>query len=343
MQKKKMVLCDPEADYAQQMAAYLEKDKDFPWEVVVLTDTEGVSGALDSFEAEVLLIAESVFEEDFVDCSVRHTFLLNESGTLRFQQVQNIDKYQEAEKVKLQLLKLFAEQEEKVFPMLQNVSETKVIGFYTPVKRCLQTGLAITCGQLLAQRKRVLYLNFDNYVGYPWLEEEVEGDLTTLLYYLEENSQRFVLHLKSLLHYRGNWAYIVPMQNSADLPYIGQEEWMKLLSLCKFSGLFDYIILDLNESMQGLFGILQQCHLLFTIVKEDTISKNKLEKYAFLLKQRGCENVKEKTVELVIPESVKALTDPDDYIKGELAEYAKKILEEYVKKKPEVNDKKHGV
>ena len=326
MRKKRLALCDPEADYAQQMAAYLEKDKDFPWEVIVFTKKEGLEASFG--EADVLLIAESVVGEEMMEYSARHVVLLNESGTIRFPQVHNIDKYQAAEKVKAQLLKLYAEQEEKVFPVLQNVSETKVIGFYSPVKRCLQTGTAIACGQLLARGNRVLYLNFENYVGYSWLEEEPEGDLATLLYYLDEDSQRFMLRLKSLLRYRGDWAYIVPMQNSVDLPFIREEEWMQLINRCRFSGMFDYIILDLNESLQGLFGILQQCHLILTIVKEDATAGKKLEKYAFLLKQRGCENVKEKTVELVIPANIKVPADPEDCVRGELAEYARKILEE---------------
>lgn len=343
MRKKRMVLWDPEADYAQQMAAYLEKDKDFPWEVAVFTNKEGVDAFLQDVEAEVLLAAESAAGSALATYPVRHVLLLNESGMVRFPQVQNIDKYQEAEKVKMQLLRLYAEGEENVLPILQTTGEAGVIGFYSPIRRCLQTGMAITCGQLIARDKRVLYLNFESYVGCPWLEEGAEGDLSALLYYLEEDSQRFSLHLKSLLHFQGNWAYIVPMQNSMNLPCIGEEEWLKLINRCRFSGLFDYIVLDLNDSMQGLIGILQQCQLIFTIVKEDAAGRNKLEKYMYLLKQRGCEHVKEKTVEIQLPAFGKLPLHPEDYTRGELAEYAKKILEECAEKKTEVDDKIYGI
>jgi len=337
LHKKKMVLCDPEADYAQQMAAYLEMDKDFPWEVEIFTKKEGLSESLEEIKADVLLMAESLLEENtkeaeaVINDAASCVLLLNESGTLQFSNFPNIDKYQEAEQVKAELLKLYAVKTDKVFPVLQTTQAARIIGFYSPVRRCLQTATAITYGKLLARSNRVLYLNFESYVSHLWLEENGKGDLAVLLYYLDEELQRFILHLKSLLHFQGDWAYIIPMRNSADIPCVKEEEWLKLIKQCSLSGLFDYILLDLSESMQGLLSILQQCHRIFTIVKEDRAGKAKMEKYLFLLQQRGCEDVKDKSTQLLIPALGKLPVNPEEYLRGELAEYVEKILEEQEK------------
>lgn len=45
MEHKILALCDPEEDYAEQLSAYLQSYREFPWEVVVYT---GISQLADS-------------------------------------------------------------------------------------------------------------------------------------------------------------------------------------------------------------------------------------------------------------------------------------------------------
>ena len=327
MRKKKLILCDPEADYAQQMAAFLQKDKDFPWEVTVYSAFNDAEELLEKCPEGVLLLAESLAGEELPVLFAGRMVLLNESGEIRFPQIKHINKYQEAENVRKELIRLFARQETKVYPVLQSQKEVKVIGLYSPVRRCLQTSFAITYSQLLAESSKVLYLNFGYYGDMPQLEaQEPELDLGALMYYLGTEQDKFFLHMKSMIRTLGNWDYISTIRNGTDIPGIDGEEWMKLLRRCEHLGEYDYIILDLNESMQGLFDILRQCGLIFTIGKEDAVSCYKLKKYEYLLERNGYRDVKEKTRRLMLPEFKRLPEYLEEYTRGELAEYVRESI-----------------
>lgn len=343
LKQRKLVLCDPEADYAQQMAAFLERDKDFPWEVTVYTGREGLEHFLEGLSAEVLLLAESLVGETLPECAVGQTVLLNESGVIRFPEIININKYQEAENVRRELLKLFVQQEEKIYPVLRSIRETGVIGFYSPIRRCLQTGFAIAYSQLLAENGRVLYLNFEHYASLPWMDQDEEGDLAALLYYLDGEKYKFMLHMKSMLRSQGNWDYIAPMRNGTNLSCVREEDWLKLINRCRLSGEYDYIVLDLNESMQGLLNILGQCNLIYTIVKEDAVAQYKLEKYEHLLERKGCGDIKERTVKLALPIFSGLSVYPEDYTKGELAEYVIKVIKQHNERMRTDSQDRHNV
>lgn len=330
MRRKKLILCDGEADYAQQMAAFLEKDKDFPWEVAVYSawqDAERNAAVRNS--GDILLVAESLIGEELPCVLNGQLVLLNESGVVRFPQVKQINKYQEAENVRKELLRIFARQETVVYPALQTEKETGIIGFYSPVRRCLQTGLAITCGQLLAEKGRVLYMNFGYYAGLPQMEaQEPESDLGALMYYLDAEQNKFLLHMKSMLRTIGNWDYIAVMRNGTDLPGIVREDWLELIRRCQKLGEYDYIVLDLNESMQGLFDVLRLCGLIFTIEKEDAVSQHKLKKYEYVLEKNGYQDVEEKSMRLILPQFERLPGALEEYTRGELAEYAREIIRE---------------
>ena len=54
------------------------------------------------------------------------------------------------------------------------------------------------------------------------------------------------------------------------------EEWTGLLEKIEDLGEYEYVILDLSESMQGLFDILRKCKKVFTSVGKDRMAERKL-------------------------------------------------------------------
>ena len=253
--------------------------------------------------------------------------LLNESGEVRFPGIRNIDKYQDAENVRRELLKIYAEGEEKAFPALPYTGKTRVIGFYSPAGRCLQTGFSIAYGQQLAEKERVLYLNFEMFPSFPWLSAEAgDGELAALLYYLDGDSHKFRTHLRSMLHCLENWKYIPSMRNAENVPTVKGEDWIRLLDRCRQSGEFEYMVLDLNDSMQGLLNVLGQCDLIYTIQREDAVGRYKQERYENLLEKKGWTELQNRAIKLILPEFPDLPLYPEDYTKGKLAEYAREIV-----------------
>lgn len=330
MEQKALVLCDPEMDYAQQMAGFLEKGRDFPWKVIVCSGKKELEQVFVGASVEVVVIAESLIREALPEYPVEQLVLLNESGCLRFSEIINIDKYQEADHVKRELLNLYARRQGSIYPVLGRSSPAACVAFYSPVRRCLQTGTAITYGLLLSETKRILYLNFESYAYFVENEEESEADLASLLYYVDASEEEFAVRLRAICKSMGNWDYVLPMHNVENLAVTDSGEWIKLITKCRSLKTYDLILLDLNDNIQGLFEILRQCDRIYTITKADRAAEKKQERYAYLVKKKMYEDILQRTVFLQIPSMSRLPEELEEYSRGELAEYVYRelILEE---------------
>jgi hypothetical protein len=61
----------------------------------------------------------------------------------------------------------------------------KVIGGYSPVRRCGQSSFLKNLGQVLGRNSKVLYLSFDPFSGQQTSDESGRHDLQDLLYFLK--------------------------------------------------------------------------------------------------------------------------------------------------------------
>lgn len=323
MKHKLLVFCDAEDDYAQHMSEYLCRKGDFPWEVRVYTQMGDVKDI--EKEIDVLLIAESIYTTWQEDVCANQVIVLCENGTFQKGQVISIDKYQSAEKVKQRLLELYGE--ERLIGSLSegDTERVKIIGMYSPVRRCLQTTFALTYGQLLAEKHKTLYLSFEYYgQRMEWTQPKEDG-LSRLLYFLQEESS-FPAHVRSAVGKLGNLDYVAPMINGEKLLYVTLQEWKTLLKKLVDSGEYEYIVLDLSENMQGLFEVLRLCDRVYTIVKDDMLARCKVNQYEQLLAIQEYEDVKKKTSKYMLPVFRKLPSDIEQYTKGELADYVREML-----------------
>ena len=330
MEHKLLVLCDPEKDYVQHMADYLRRKKDMDWDVCIFTAKEELQKFCAEEAIEILLISETAYGEYVKELPVKLPVLLNESGIVREKRMANIDKYQSAEKVWQELLRLYMEKSGETFPKVGGWKKGKLIGMYSPVRRCLQSTFALTMGQLLAEKHSTLYVSFEFYAGLEAWQERSGQDLSVLLYYQQNRPESFGTQLQTLVKKIGNLDYVSSMANGENLLYITPEQWKSLIQALLNSGDYEYIILDLSESIQGLFEILRLCHKIYTIVREDSRASLKMSRYEQLLSLLEYEDVKEKTARCHLPMFRKLPGEVESYSKGELAQFVRDLLEKEV-------------
>ena len=154
--------------------------------------------------------------------------------------------------------------------MIRHGEECRLIGCYTPISRCLQTTFSLMFGQLLARRHKVLYLNFENYPGLDrMLGRSFRGTIADLLYYNECAREKLTAQLALLTENLNGLDYIPPMKSFTELKAVLEDQWIGLFHSLEEVTDYEYIILDLSESAEGLFRILRECDRIFTIVRED--------------------------------------------------------------------------
>ncbi|MBQ2804003.1 MAG: hypothetical protein IJF07_08910 [Lachnospiraceae bacterium] len=331
MDKKRhlVVFCDTEEEYAQLFAEYLRRQRGMPWELHTYTVVEEMLTKEQHSHILILVVSENAFTENLSGLQPVRMVILNESGVIRWENVTNINKYQQAEGVWKELLEIYMEIAEEQLPCLKRDYHTRFVGMYSPIHRCLQTSFAITMGQMLSWEHKTLYLNFEHYAGITELLPDMQSrDLADLLYFLSAQKEKFRLRFQTIVQRKGNMDYIPPMKTGQNLLAITEMEWLGLLQKIEELGNYEYVILDLSESMQGVFEILRMCTRIYTLTKEERIAQSKLMQYEHMLALYEYSDVLEKTKWCNIPKIYRLPEQIEQYTKGELAEYVKKEIKE---------------
>ena len=213
-----------------------------------------------------------------------------------------MDKYQTAEYIVREVMFYCTEHLAVSIPRPLLKTETKLIGFYSPVKRCLQTSFALTMGQLLADKYKVLYLNMEGCSGLSGrLAPGEGGELTELIYYAHNLSGKLLYRMESLIRRVGELEYVPPVLSAEDLSLVSGNEWRELLSQIGGKCSYDYILLDLSDQIRGLRELLKQCSIVYTLVEDHPIDGIKIREYEADLRASGYGEVLDKTRQCRLP------------------------------------------
>lgn len=283
-------------------------------------------------EATVLLVSQPLYERYGGEWEAGRRIILSE-GRDGPPGEQWIDKYQSVEAVVRKVLELASDA--GLLPPAARAGGRegmKLIGVYSPVGRCLQTTFSFTLGQLLARKHRVLYLNFECFSGFgKMLRQEFQADLSDLIYFLHNRDGRFPYRLEGMTQKLNGLDYIPPAFSCLDLQRVEKEEWLALLDELGQSGLYEYVILDLSEVINGLFDILRLCSRVYTIVRDDGFAAAKQEQYEALLTCLDHEDILENTKKCRLPLFRQLPQGLEGLTRGELADLVRGLIEEDLK------------
>ncbi len=331
MKKNILALCDTEREYVSHFMDYLHRPsvmENFPFEVRVYTDGKSLERIGKGEEAVFLLIAQSLYERrDGWEAS--HILVLAEDMAGP-PEVPWIGKYQPMEAVVRRIIELSVQT--GILPPASGpgrAGSLKLIGIYSPVGRCLQTTFSFTLGQLLARNHKVLYLNFECFSGLGrMLRREFRADLSDLIYFIHNKDGRFPYRLEGMAQKVCGMDFVPPVFSCMDLMKIEKEEWLTLLDELESCGMYEYILLDLTESVQGLFELLKRCSQIYTIVKEDGFAEAKQEHYEELLRCMELEEILSKTRKCRLPIFRTLPAELENLTHGELAGAVGKLIRE---------------
>lgn len=332
MRHKIMAICDTEEGYAFRMAEYLLEKVKLPYTLHLFTAVEELEKFVGREEIEILLIAESAWRllrEAYVRNQVAQMFVLQESGEAVPEDMRCISKYQSPELVVREMLNVIADGGGwKDYPEAVDTA-AKMIGIYSPVKRCLQTSFALSLGQLLAKEHKTIYLNFEMYSGLgELLRREYQTDMMDVMYYFQNAREKLALRLPTIIQNAGGLDYIPPMQYSLGIKEVPGEQWLALCRDLAAIGEYEYMILDLDDGIDGLFDLLKNCQKIYTITKDDPFAQAKLGQYERMLQHEELEEISEKTVKCRFPIFRQLPDSLDMMTHGELAGYVKSIIKE---------------
>ena len=332
MTQKIFAICDLEEAYAFRLTEYMLEKIRLPYTLHLFTKVEELQIFAQQERIEILLIAESalkMLKEEYVRQQVAQIIVLQENNTVQREDIPCISKFQSPDKIVETLSELIADLPNWNFGEVETDMAVKLIGIYSPIKRCLQTTFALTMGQILAKEHRTLYINFENYSGFgQMLKREFSMDMMDLMYYFRCAKDKLPLRLPSITQNINGLDYIPPIQSLAGVREANGMQWLELCEHVAGIGQYEYIILDLDDGIEGLFDLLRHCYKIYTITKEDSFAVAKISQYEQILRFNELEEIAEKTVKCRFPTFKEVPVNLELMTHGELAGYVKAIVRE---------------
>lgn len=332
MKQKVFAICDIEEAYAFRLTEYMLEKVRLPYTLHLFTKVEELQNFIQRQRIEILLIAESALQmirEEYIKQQAAQIFVLQESDTPGREGMYCISKFQSPEKIVEVLSDSIEESSDWNFGEVTENTAVRLIGLYSPIKRCLQTSFALTMGQILAREHRTLYFNFENYSGFgQMLKRDFAVDMMDLMYYFRCAKDKLPLRLPSVVQNINGLDYIPPMQSLAGMGEVNGSQWLELCLHIAGIGQYEYIIMDLDDGMEGLFDLLRHCYKIYTITRDDSFAVAKISQYEQILKFNELEEIADKTVKCRFPVFRDVPANLDMMTHGELAGYVKAIVRE---------------
>lgn len=324
--KREMVLIGhPEREYSERLSNYINEHGLLPFETVSFSEKGKLSRFSNGNRIPAIVIPpewKDMLKK--IDSSVKVLYLTEEEDSDA--EGETVCRYHPADYLAERICELTGVTYGRARALN---GKTRLIGIYSPVGRCLKTSFSLTLGQMLANRYRVLYLNFENYSGFgKILGYSKPADMADLLYYFLNLSDEFSGKMEEVMMHIGGLDVIPPALSFMDMESILESEWDYFLNTLIEKGNYDYIILDLSDYVKGLYNILSRCSYIYTMVPGDGVAMAKIEQYEVLLSNLHYGEILDRTRKVTPPVFRKLPIHPEELIHSELAEYTKKVTED---------------
>lgn len=324
MYGKNLVICDCEEQYAKNLLQVLSHVHQTETSLYLFYTIQELKKFSEQKRIDCLLISsdyeqaqreEIPAEKKYVLVREKQPLAEGEIGIFRYQSAENIwRKMQQKKEKKRSVVRMDPQstprhekrEEARIYIRQETINESKtmanvngrLIGVYSPIHRIGKTKFALELGKKLAEKGPVLYLNLETYSGGEgYFPEQQKENLGDLIYYSRQEQLNLGMRISMMAGQLGKLDYIEPMCFLQDLKGVSQEEWIGLLQQILHQCIYKKIILDLGDSVNGLFEILAFCDVVYTPYIEDRISRMKLIQYTENLRKTGMDGIIEKTIQ----------------------------------------------
>ncbi len=331
MKKNVFAICDEEKAYACHLAEYVNEKKLTPFEAQAFTSVTSLLSYAADHEIGILLISAHLVTGEIRALPVGRLILLSEGECVSEEEEPCIFKYQPTESLIREMMEFYISENPQPELVCAGTKKTALFGIFSPLGRTRATSFALTLGEVLAEKGKVLYLNFEEFSGFADLFHETPpSDMTDLIYFLRRRDDGLLYRLNSVICTFRNLEYIPPALSPMDLKEVSGEEWIAFLQEVIAFREYDAILLDLSWQIDGLFSILKSCERIYMPVQDDLISEAKLKQFGHLLELSGMEAVQQKLVRIHPPLQPLQKEGGDligQLLWGEMGSYVRRLLE----------------
>ena len=181
-----------------------------------------------------------------------------------------IYKYQNCDVVLKEILKM-ASSIDDINVYINRSTTMKVIAVYTPNDSRIATSIALDIGKLLSGRASTLFISLDGMSVIPDITGiEFDMDMSDLFC---ENMTEGGLSNAIIRSVRrlGNMDVLPIMHNYQDMASVTNEEWKNFIKDIERKTDYEFVVIDLTESVRNLFDILKLANYICVATSKGTV------------------------------------------------------------------------
>lgn len=302
MNERNLVICDREIRYADGLGENISAREDLAVKVYICSNLEKVLELSEQKPIHLFVVDEGYAYKERSQIEAKQVFVLGRGkvADLGDEECQ-VGKYQCADEIIREIFEVYIDKTKENVMRSMRKDRARLVAVYSPIHRLGKTTFAMALGRECAKRRRVLYLNLEEYAA---IEGEEGLNMGDILYYMKQGNGNLGIRLRAAVRKKEELDYLMPIPISQDIKEVSEKDWEMLLKELVENSTYEIILLDLSEIVQGLYHILEQCDRIYMPVLEDHISQSKLKQYDDNLKQLNLEKIHRITCRFVMPEQV---------------------------------------
>ncbi len=317
-----LAILDKNTEYVHKLSSYMEKQSAIPFKVLPFDDVKKLKAFCLGGNVEVLFAGEEFLKDDLAEVAKMTICLTdgkNENLNASDAGVPCISRYQSAPAISRKIMEIVAMSpgEIKAKPVSVSAEKTKVISFFAPGPKNLQTTTALKLCRMIADGSRVLYIGFEPFAGFAARTGRMmENNVTDLIYFIDKSPEKFRLKLSGMVRNEAGVDVIAPPVDYADFKSVTVDEWEDMIKMISLTGVYDLIILDLNESMQGLYEILGISDRIVTVAAKDKLFPDRYREFKDNIPDDHKRRIEDGSVYIELPPG----RDHEKLLSGKIAE-----------------------
>lgn len=305
MNEKNLVICDKEFRYANSLGENISQNKKVAIQVHVCSTFEHVLELSKKKKIHILIVDDSFSVKERERIDAQKTFVLGREKVPDLRDEETfVFKYQSAKSIMQQIFECYMKENQEDLRKYVSAGKSRIVGVYSPVHRIGKSTFALSMAKECAKTASVLYLNLEEYpsnIGFD--TEDTMGDL---IYYLRQGDCDLNSQLKSITRQLEHVDYLPPISVAVDYRQVSESEWKGMLQCILNSGLYETIILDFGDAVQGLYTLLDCCDTIYFPMLEEEESQQKIRRFEWNLAQIGMESLLYKIHRFIMPQDAAA-------------------------------------
>lgn len=305
-----LAVIDTDTRYAEKLADYINKTGRLPFKAVVYSGVETYETEASSFICEICLISEELYKDFNPGKKPGSIIILSGEGLVKKSDIfedsnppRAILKYIDADEIISEILRMYTPSNEALFLRLAG-RQSKIIGVYSPVNRCGKTEHAAAISMISEERKKTLFISFDEYKGIFLMEEKnFNTDLSDVLYCFKKGNYSWDKLSKAAYTLQG-LNFIPPARYIEDVAELSVNELSEIIIKIAKDSNYEFLVIDFGMLGKRALELLELCDKIYMPLIADKASERKLEEFYSYLSVTGRESVREKIESFYYPYEV---------------------------------------